>query len=67
MIGGREITMPDQLTTFSAVLIARETLDPRRAGHVLWPNRERFRVALTFMEDCLELTGKRMMGPGGDD
>ena len=65
MIGGREITMPDQLTTFSAVLIARETLDPRCGGHVLWPNRERFRVALTFMEDSLELTGNRTMGPGG--
>ena len=65
MIGGREITMPDQLTTFSAVLIARETLDPHRGGHVVWPNRERFRVALTFMEDSLELTGNRTMGPGG--
>ena len=27
-------TMPDQLTTFAAVLIARETPDPIRGGHV---------------------------------
>ena len=60
--------MPDQLTTFSGVLIARETFDPRQGGHVvLWPDLERFRRALTFMEDCLEMTGKRVMGPGGND
>ena len=55
--------MPDQLTIFSGVLIARETLDPQRGGHVvLWPDPERLRATLTFMEDCLEMTGKRMMG-----
>ena len=60
--------MPDQLTTFSGVLIARETFDPQQGGHVvLWPDLERFRRALTFMEDCLEMTGKRVMGPGGND
>ena len=26
--------MPDQLTSFAAVLIARETLDPLQGGHV---------------------------------